>query len=102
MKKSLVFGFLVILYLAVLHQPTLVFSESTSNFNPDGLAIDKVQYEIMASERDKAVNMELEEGYKETPDVWKDPIKLRKIRIEQWKEMRSQYNPDSLPHKIEK
>ncbi len=102
MKKSLLFGFLVILYVAVLHQPTLVFSESTSNFNPDGLAIDKVQYEIMASERYKAVNMELEEGYKETPDVWKDPIKLRKIRIEQWKEMRSQYNPDSLPHKIEK
>lgn len=102
MKKSLLFGFLVILYVAVLHQPTLVFSESTSNFNPDGLAIDKVQYEIMASERDKAVNMELEEGYKETPDVWKDPIKLRKIRIGQWKEMRSQYNPDSLPHKIEK
>ena len=102
MKKLLVFSFLIILYVAVLHQPTLVFSESTSNFNLDGLAIDKVQYEIMVSERDKAVNMELEEGYKETPDVWKDPIKLRQKRIAQCKEMRSQYDPDSLPHKIEK
>ena len=56
----------------------------------------------MVLDRDKAVNMKLEEGYKEPPDVWKDPIKLRQKRIEQWKEMRSQYDPDSLPHKIEK
>jgi hypothetical protein len=27
---------------------------------------------------------------------------LRKKRIEQWRKMRAHFNPDSLPHKIEK
>ena len=101
MKISTPITFSVFLLLAVLHQPALVFSE-TANFNVDGLVIDKVQYEIMVSERDKTIGMELENGYTEDADVWKDPIKLRKKRIEQWKQMRSQYNPDSLPNKIEK
>lgn len=102
MKKSIVFGFLVFLYVAVLLQPTIVFSESASSFNNDGLAVDKVQYETVVSERNKTISMELENGYNEDGNVWKDPIKLRKKRIEQWKQMRSLYNPESLPHKIEK
>jgi hypothetical protein len=101
MKISASITFSIFLLLAVLHQPVTVFSE-TNNFDADGLAIDAGKYEKMISERDKTINMELENGYKEASDVWKDPIKLRQKRIEEWKRMRSQYNPDSLPHKIEK
>ena len=88
------------LLLVILLQPTLVFSQA-DNFNADGLEIDKTQYEILASERDKNVGMALEKGYNAGAGVWKDPIKLRQKRIEQWKQMRAQYNPESLPHKIE-
>lgn len=100
MKISALITFSVFLLLAVTFHPAPVFSEAVS-FDADGLAIDKVQYEIMVSERDKTVNMELESGYHEATGIWKDPIKLRQKRIEQWKQMRSQYHPDSLPHKIE-
>ena len=100
MKISALIFFSIFLLLAVLHLPAIVFS-ADNNFSVDGLAIDKVQYEILVSERDKAVSMELENGYNEDAGVWKDPIKLRKKRIEQWKQMRAQYDPESLPHKIE-
>ena len=92
--------FSVFLLLAMLHQPSAVFSQ-TDNFDADGLAIDKDQYKIMASEREKNISTKLENGYVENTGIWKDPIKLRKKRIEQWKQMRSRYNPQSLPHKIE-
>lgn len=101
MKISALITLSVFLLLAVLCQPAVVFSEP-SNFDENGLVIDKVKYEIMVSERDKTISMELENGYKEASSAWKDPIKLRMKRVEQWKEMRSHYNPDSLPHKIEK
>jgi len=101
MKISAFIFFFVFLLLTVLHQPAIVFSD-TANFDADGQAIDKVQYEILASERDKSIGMALENGYDADASVWKDPIKLRKKRIEQWKQMRAQYNPESLPHKIEK
>ena len=45
--------------------------------------------------------MKLQDGYNEKSNDWKDPIKLRKNRIEQWRIMRSDYDPDSLPNKIE-
>ena len=101
MKISVSFFFSIFLLLAVLHQPAIVFS-ADKNFNVNGLAIDKVQYEILVSEREKAVSMKLENGYNEDAGIWKDPIKLRKKRIEQWKQLRAQYDPESLPHKIEK
>ena len=101
MKFSAFMFFAIFLLLAMVHHPAVVFSE-TDNFNADGLAIDKVQYEILASEREKNIDMELEHGYNEAAVIWKDPIKLRKKRIEQWKQMRSRYNPESLPYKIEK
>ena len=46
--------------------------------------------------------MKLRNGYNVKSNDWKDPIKLRKKRIEQWKTMSSYYNPDSLPKNIEK
>ena len=101
MKISTLITLCVFLLLAVLCQPAMVFS-GDDNFNIDGMAIDKVQYEILASEREKSVSMTLENGYTDDAGIWKDPIKLRKKRIEQWKQMRAQYNSESLPHKIEK
>lgn len=100
MKISSLITFSIFLLLLVLSQPALVFSKA-DNFDADGLAVDKVRYEIIVSERDKNISMELETGYNENAGAWKDPIKLRQKRIEQWKAMRSQYNPESLPHKIE-
>ena len=100
MKISALVTFSIFLLLTVLYQPAPVFSEA-NNFDGDGLSIDKVQYEILILGRDQNINMELEDGYKEDAGIWKDPIKLRQKRIEQWKQMRAQYNPESLPHKIE-
>jgi hypothetical protein len=57
---------------------------------------------VNASDREKKLGMKLRnDGYHENSEVWIDPIKLRKKRIEQWRIMRSHYNPDSLPKKIE-
>ncbi len=100
MRKSLWVIFGVILYFTVFYSPAFVFSE-TIIFDSDGSIIDKVQYEIVASDREKSLSMQLINGYDVKSHAWKDPIKLRKKRIEQWKIMRSLYNPDSLPAKIE-
>ena len=70
-------------------------------FDLNGKAIDKTQYAQNATDREKTIGMKLGNGYNVDPPAWKDPIKLRKKRIEQWKQMRSHYSPDSLPSKIE-
>jgi hypothetical protein len=100
MKNTLRINFFAILFFALLYQPAFVFGD-TIFFNPDGNVIDKAQYELNASDREKTLSIKLSNGYDINSDVWKDPIKLRKIRIEQWRIMRSHYNPDSLPVKIE-
>lgn len=99
MSASIIFSLFLLAAAAPL--PAMAFSDAES-FDSSGLAVDKVQYEIMVAERDKVINAELENGYSAEGDAWKDPIKLRKERLDQWQHMRSQYDPDSLPHKIEK
>ena len=101
MKITALIFFSVFLLLAVVYQPAPVFSED-NNFNADGLVVDKAQYEALAAEREKSVGVTLENGYTADVGAWKDPIKLRKKRMEQWEQMRAQYPPESLPHKIEK
>jgi hypothetical protein len=101
MKKTLTINFFAILFLALLYQPAFVCGD-TLFFDPDGNVIDKAQYEQNASDREKTLSIKLSNGYDMNSDVWKDPIKLRKTRIEQWRIMRSHYSPDSLPAKIEK
>ena len=100
MKNTLLINFLVILFSALLYQPTFVFGD-TIHIDSEGNTIDKAKYELIASEREKNLGIKLRNGYNVKPDAWKDPIKLRKIRIEQWKNMRAMYNPDSLPSTIE-
>lgn len=101
MKSTRVIHFFAMLVFVLVYQPTFVSGDAMF-FDADGNAIDKAQYEAKASHRDKILSMKLEHGYTIGSNVWKDPIKLRKTRIEQWRIMRSHYNPDSLPSKIEK
>ena len=91
---------IAILLFALLYQPAFGFGD-TIFFDPDGNVIDKTQYEQTALDREKTLSIKLGNGYDMKSDVWKDPIKLRKTRIEQWRVMRSHYDPDSLPVKIE-
>jgi len=100
MKNKLLINFFSILLFAFFYQPTFVFSV-TSFFDFDGNVINKAQYEVVASDREKKLSMKLRNGYNENAYVWIDPIKLRKKRVEQWRIMRSHYSPDSLPIKIE-
>lgn len=80
--------------------PTMLFG-NTIYFDSKGNVVEKSRHEQIAAERENALNMELRSGYPAVPGDWKDPIKLRQHRIEQWKNMRSMYNPGSLPSKIE-
>ena len=100
MKNTLLINFLAILFFALFYQPTSVFG-ATFFFDFDGNVINKAQYELNASDRETKLSMKLRNGYYENSNVWIDPIKLRKKRIEQWRIMRSHYSPDSLPIKIE-
>ena len=100
MKNTLLINFFTILFFALIYQPAFVFGD-TIFFGFDGKVVDKVQYEQTALDRDKNLSMKLSNGYNVKSNDLKDPIKLRKKRIEQWKIMRSHYNPDSLPIKIE-
>ena len=100
MKNTLLINFLAILFFALFYQPTSVFG-ATFFFDFDGNVINKAQYEVNASDREKKLSMKLRNGYYENSNVWIDPIKLRKKRIEQWRIVRSHYSPDSLPIKKE-
>jgi len=100
MKNKLLINFFAILFFAFFYQPTFVFGVA-SFFDFDGNVINKAQYEVVASDREKKLSMKLRNGYNENAYVWIDPIKLRKKRVEQWRIMRSHYSPDSLPIKIE-
>ena len=100
MKKTLTINFFAILFFVLLYQPAFV-SGAIIYFDVDGNVIGKAQHEQIASDREKSLSMKLRNGYNVQANVWKDPIKLRKKRIEQWRIMRSYYNPDSLPAKIE-
>lgn len=101
MKNNILINFLVILIAVLLYQPTFVFGD-TIHIDAKGNAIDKATYEVIASERDKTLSIKLRNGYNVKSNILKDPIKLRKTRIEQWKHMRAMYNPDSLPSRIER
>jgi len=100
MKNKILINFLVIFFSALLYQPTFGFGD-TIHIDAEGNTIDKATYELIASKRENILGIKLRNGYNLKSNAWKDPIKLRKIRIEQWKKMRAMYNPDSLPSTIE-
>ena len=93
------FMIFTIICIVLIYQVPFAVSD-TVHFDSDGLVIDKIHYEIIVWEREKALRTKLRNGYNSEFNVWKDPIKLRKKRIFQWRIMRSLYDPDSLPEKI--
>ena len=100
MKNVLLINLFAILLMVLIGQPVFVFG-NTIYFDLDGHIVDNAQYEKDVLARGRRINMRLQNGYNEKSNDWKDPIKLRKNRIEQWRIMRSDYDPDSLPNKIE-
>lgn len=100
MKNALGVNFFVILFVALFYQPAVVCGD-TIFFDFDGNVVDKAQYEQNTSDRENNLSLILKYGYDMPSNASKDPVKLRKKRIEQWRVMRSDYHPESLPSKIE-
>jgi hypothetical protein len=94
-------GYCIALVLCVLLISPAVLWGSTVYFDSEGNVVEKDRHEQIAAERGEALNQELRSGYPAEQASWKDPIQLRQRRIEQWKDMRSKYDPGSLPSKIE-
>ena len=101
MKRTLFINFITILLIVLFYQPVFLHAD-TICFDSDGNVIAKDRYEKIAFNRDKMLKNKLSDGYGSMPKNLKDPIKLREERIEQWRIMRSHYDPESLPSKIEK
>ena len=100
MKNRRLIKFFAFLIFTLWYPAAFVFGD-TLFFDSDGNVIDKTEYELNASDREKTLSIKLRDGYEIKSAVRKDPIKLRKTRIEQWRIMRADYDPDSLPSRIE-
>jgi len=96
LKSNLLILFFATIYVAIISQAPSAFGD-TIHFDSDGTVIDKIHYEIIVSEREKVLRLNLRNGYNSEANIWRDPIKLRKKRIFQWRIMRSLYIPKSLP-----
>lgn len=88
---------LLLILMLLLSIPSANAEDDTVHFNFDGTVIDKINYEIIVYEREKALAELLENGYDIRHDAWKDPIKLRKKRIKQWKDFRQHQALNSIP-----
>ena len=88
-----------ILILTLIFEAPIAFGD-TVHFDSKGNIVDKIHYEILVGEREKIIRVKLRNGYNSESAIWKDPIKLRKKRILQWNVLRSIYNLDSLPEKL--
>ena len=100
MKFKIIAFLFIIIFIVLSHLPAFALNDNV-HFDSDGNIIDKINYLIIVSEWEKALKLKLRNRYNSEFNVWKDPIKLRKKRIFQWRIMRSFYNPDSLPKNIE-
>ena len=90
---------LAIIFLNIVFGASLAVSDIV-HFDPNGNIVDKIHYEILVAEREKIIRVKLRNGYGLDSNGWRDPIRLRKKRILQWKILRSLYNLDSLPEKL--
>ena len=98
-KNKIEFLFLFIIVITLILGAPIAFGD-TVHFDSNGNIVDKIHYEILVAEREKIISVQLRYGYSSEYAIWRDPIKLRKKRILQWKVLRSLYNPDSLPEKL--
>ena len=97
-KNKIQFLYFFIIILTLIFGAPVAFGD-TVHFDSNGNIVDKIHYEILVAEREKMVRVKLRNGYSSESAIWRDPIKLRKKRILQWKILRSLHTPDSLPEK---
>ena len=100
MKFRIIALLFIIIFIVLSYLPAFALNDSV-HFDSDGNIVDKINYLIIVWEWEKAIKAKLRNGYNSEFNVWKDPIKLRKKRIYQWRITRSLYNPDSLPKNID-
>jgi len=82
----------LIIFLAVvliLLNGIPVSSETVNYYDLTGKVVSYLQYEKINSMHGAEINRIMKEGYNEKNSVIKDPIVLRKKRIEQWEKYRS-------------
>jgi hypothetical protein len=101
MKSRAIISFFIVLGIVFFFQSAAT-AEDMIFFDANGNRIDQEQYQQYVSKREKSMEVTLKDGYDLKADGTYDPIELRKRRIEQWRKMRAHFNPESLPHKIEK
>jgi len=81
-----------VFFLGVIFFALLSFNSTlmaAKYFNSEGKQIDELEYEKAKNTRTPTIQKILADGYGDKDTDFKDPVLLRKKRIEQWKEYRS-------------
>ena len=79
MKKIFFYGVVFVVFL-LLNSP----ATAVTYFNSEGKQIDKVEYEKVMDTRTSMIQTILLNGYGVENTDFRDPVLLRKKRIEQW------------------
>jgi len=69
----------------------LIFSSQSAAtyYDPNGIEVEKAQYEKVVQMRAAIINKINKEGYGEPSSRLEDPVLLRNKRIEQWKALQN-------------
>ena len=89
MKKRILINLSAILLFSI---GTIVPATGTIYYGYDGKKIEKAEYEKIIGQRAPDIKAIQMEGYKDISADLKDPVLLRKKRIEQWKQLRDSNN----------
>jgi hypothetical protein len=84
MKKNIICG-LVVSGLILFNSPV----SAITYFNGAGKQIDAAEYAKITDARTATIHKVLSDGYGDEKSEFKDPVLLRKKRIEQWKAYRN-------------
>ena len=82
MKHKIIINLLSVLLLIIGSTSPLV---AANYYKPDGQQIDNVEYEKIVNQRSSEISAIQIGGYGGDQADFKDPVLLRKKRIEQWK-----------------
>jgi len=82
MKQKITIIFLSVLLLLMGTTSPLA---AASYYDPDGKQINNVEYEKIVNQRSSEIKAIQLKGYGGNESDFKDPVLLRKKRIEQWK-----------------
>ena len=87
MINKLLITFLAVVLILLNGIP--VSSETVNYYDLTGKMVSYLQYEKINSMHGAEINKIMKEGYNEKNNMIKDPIVLRKKRLEQWEKYRS-------------